>query len=232
MRGKAATRPDFLRKRPHGCYCSKTGPRRESTVHPGDAVVPRAEKPGHGLQIDQREYPVIHPATARNRLLDVVILRRDQNIEIVRGRYPAAIRSHRVRRRTLHEGRLRRIVHEQLPRFVVAELRRQPSKQRAPLRTQRREPRRPPPGPRTPPATTASSMCRRPNEPESAGQTADYAWCHYPKPLRLRPTNPGPVVDQSVTADLQNQATCRRRVHPRGGDLLLPRRRAPKQMRR
>ena len=89
-----------------------------------------------------------------------------------------------------------------------------------------------PPGPRTPPATTASSMCRRPNEPESACQTADYAWCHYPKPLRLRPTNPGPVVDQSVTADLQNQATCRRRVHPRGVDLLLPRRRAPKRMRR
>ena len=107
---------------------TKTGPRRESTVHPGDAVVPRAEKPGHGLQIDQREDPVIQPATERNRLLDVVILRRDQNVEVVRGRYPAAILSQRVRRRTLHEGRLRRVVHDQLPRFVVAELRRQASK--------------------------------------------------------------------------------------------------------
>ena len=62
---------------------AEAGPRGKPAVHAGDAVVPGTQKAGHGLKIDQREDPVVRHISSCDRLLDVVILRRDENVEIV-----------------------------------------------------------------------------------------------------------------------------------------------------
>ena len=112
---------------------AEAGSGGKPSVHAGDAVVPRAEVAPHRLKADQRQRPVFGGAVDRDRLLQLVILRGDQNVEVVGRGDARAIVAEPLRRRALHEGGFGRVLDDEAPRFVIAELRGQAAEQRAPL---------------------------------------------------------------------------------------------------
>jgi hypothetical protein len=61
------------------------GPAGEATVHAGDAVVPRAEEALHGLEREQGEDPVLDAGTVDPVDLDVVVLGRDEHVQLGAG---------------------------------------------------------------------------------------------------------------------------------------------------
>ena len=114
-------------------------PRGEPAVHTGNPVVACAQKAGHGLQVDQREDPVVGCIGRRDGPFEVMVLRRDQNVEVVRCHCSAAIGVETDRRGTLHEGRMRRILDDQTPGLITAERGRQISEQGWPVQPRRRQ---------------------------------------------------------------------------------------------
>ncbi len=114
-------------------------PRGEPAVHTGDPVVAGAQKAGHGLQVDQREDPVVGRIGRRDGPFEVMVLGRNENVEVVRRHCSAAIGVETVRRGTLHEGRMRGILDDQTPGLITTERGRQISQQSRPVQPRRRQ---------------------------------------------------------------------------------------------
>ena len=153
---------------------AEAGPGGIPSVHAGDAVVPRAEVASHRLKADQRQRPVFGCAVDRDRLLQLVVLRGDQNVEVVGCGDARAMVAEPLRRRTLHEGGTCRVLDDEAPRFVVAEFRGQAAEQRAPL--PRRSGRR---VPACPMAGDRPELCQE-GVPSVALMRAEGRECAYP----------------------------------------------------
>ena len=104
----------------------------QAPVHPGDAIVPGPAKALHRLEGDQRKDPVVDAGLLCYRRLYVVVLGRDQHVQLVGRCHPILVVLRPGLRSgwRLHEGGFGDVVHHQVPRLVVG---REAANQRLPV---------------------------------------------------------------------------------------------------